>query len=441
MPNEVPALLWSFGYFFCLLCGYYILRPLRDEMGVAAGVENLQWLFTGTFLAMLAAVPLFGWAVARLPRAKLLPAVYVFFIVNILVFYALFTIGFAEIALARAFFIWTSVFNLFVVSVFWSFMADLFDNRQARRLFGFIAAGGSAGAIVGPSLTAALAIPIGPVNLLLLSALLLAAAVLCIFRLSGWSEKRECVHRENDAGEHQSEHTAPSSVVEPIGGGILNGIKLVFSSRYLLGICVFILLFTTLSTFLYFLQAQLVADNFEDPAERTTVFALIDVAVNILTISVQVFVTGRLMSRFGVTVALTAIPVLIALGFIGLAVAPILAVLLVFQVVRRAGGYSIMTPAREVLFTVVDKERKYKAKNFIDTVVNRGGDAVSAWLFAGLKAGGLGLGAIAVVAVPIAVLWIGVAVLLGRKQERLKENGYGKTREATVIPVQTGIQS
>jgi AAA family ATP:ADP antiporter len=182
--EEIAGMLWSFAYFFCLLCGYYILRPVRDEMGIQGGVENLQWLFTGTFVAMLAAVPLFGWLSARLPRRRLLPAVYLFFAANILVFYALLESGLAPQATAHAFFIWVSVYNLFVISVFWSFMADLFRNEQARRLYGFIAAGGSAGGLAGPAITALLAPKVGPANLLPLSACMLLLATLCIYRLS-----------------------------------------------------------------------------------------------------------------------------------------------------------------------------------------------------------------------------------------------------------------
>ena len=405
--REVSALVWSFAYFFCLLCGYYILRPLREEMGIAGGVQNLPWVFTGTFLAMLVAVPLFGALTARLPRRKFLPIVYYFFIANILIFYALFQFDAYRPMVARGFFIWVSVFNLFVVSVFWSFMVDLFTSEQGKRLFGFIAAGGSLGAIVGPGLTALLAVPIGPVNLLLLSVLLLLGAVVCIHRLG----------RSAPAGRRKASVRRADTTV--LGGSMFAGFSLVLRSSYLLGIALFIVLFTTLSTFLYFEQAHIIAQNISDPAQRTTLFAAIDLAVNTLTVLTQMFITGRLMPRLGVAGTLVLLPLAAAIGFAALAVTPVLAVLVVFQVLRRAGDYALTRPAREVLFTVVDRETKYKAKNFIDTVVYRGGDALAGWAFAGLKALGLGLAAIAWLAVPIALLWGAVAWWLGKRQQNL----------------------
>jgi len=404
-PRERTAVTWSFLYFFCLLCGYYVLRPLRDEMGVAGGVQNLPWVFTGTFVAMLVAVPVFGWCAARLPRRRLLPLVYLFFALNLIVFFALFRIVDDPPVVARAFFIWVSVYNLFVVSVFWSFMVDLYSDAAARRLFGFIAAGGSAGAVTGPLLTAWLAPAIGPVNLLPLTVALLLSAVVCILRLVRWA----------DAQPPQSD--TPDG--RALGGGVWEGLLLVARSPYLLGICLFILLFTTLSTFLYFEQAHIVRASFRDPGERTAVFALIDFAVNGLTILIQLAVTGRMLTRLGLPATLALVPLLTAAGFLALGVAPILPVLVAFQVARRAGDYGLARPAREVLFTVVGRETKYKAKNFIDTVVYRGGDAVSGWVFAGLKALGLGLTAIAWFAVPLALVWAAVALRLGRRQQRL----------------------
>ncbi len=405
--EEVGALLWSFAYFFCLLSSYYILRPLRDEMGIAGGVDNLQWMFTGTFVAMLAAVPVFGWAAARFPRRKLLPLVYLFFIANVLIFYALFQLDLGRVYVARAFFIWTSVFNLFVISVFWSFMADLFSNAQARRLFGFIAAGGSAGAIAGPAITGLLAAPLGPTNLLLISAALLIGAVACIAALN--SRTRTLAEDRR----LQSDRAA-------IGGGIFTGVRRVFSSPYLLGICLFIWLYTTLATFLYLGQARIVADSFDDPATRTALFAWIDFAVNVLTIGIQAALTGRVIKWLGLPLTLALIPILTAGGFAGLGLAPALPVLVAFQVIRRAGEYAVTRPAREILFTVVDIETKYKAKNFIDTVVYRGGDAVSSWIYTALVAVGLSLAGIALIAAPIALLWAAIGLGLGRRQEALR---------------------
>jgi len=408
-PDELAALFWAFVYFFSLLCSYYIVRPMRDEMGIAGGVENLQWLFTGTFLVMLAAVPLFGWVSSRFERRRFLPAVYWFFIANLLVFFALFQSELTHAWVARAFFIWASVFNLFVVSVFWSFMADIFDNEQARRLFGFIAAGGTSGAICGPLIAGALVLPVGPTNLLPVSAILLGVAVLCIDRLSAWRSRQG------------SAETSQAAAEQAIGGSVYAGIRLVLRSPYLLGICVLMLLFTTLATFLYFQQAQIVRASFSDPAQRTAVFAGIDLAVNSLTLVFQVLLTGRLVKWLGLGWTLALVPLLLGAGFLVLGQAPVLAVLVVVQVLRRAGNYAIMRPAREMLYVVLGREEKYKAKNFIDTVVYRGGDAVSAWAYAGLRAMGLSLSTIAFIAAPLAVVWAGVAYRLGRAQTRLAQ--------------------
>jgi ATP:ADP antiporter, AAA family len=413
-PEEIRALLWSFSYFFALLCSYYILRPMRDEMGIAGGVEHLQWLFTGTFLAMLAAVPLFGWVTSRYPRKQFLPLVYIFFIACLLLFFGLFRYGNIDAWVARAFFIWTSVFNLFIVSVFWSFMADLFSNAQAKRLFGFIAAGGTAGALAGPALTATLAIPLGPTNLLLISAACLAWAMLCIRRLLIWREGTGPIPAAvADAGEQ----SPPTGKDQGLGGGALAGLRLIAGSPYLLGICLLILLYTTLSTFLYFQQAQIIRDNFDDPAKRTTVFAAMDFAVNALTLVGQVFITSRLVKAVGLGWTLALIPVVLAGGFLLLGLAPLLAVLVVVQVGRRAGNYAIMKPAREMLFVILSQEEKYKAKNVIDTVIYRSGDVISAWAYTGLQALGLGLSAIAFIAVPVAGGWAWISYQLGRMQE------------------------
>lgn len=410
-PHEVGAVFWSCVYFFCLLGGYYILRPVRDEMGIVGGVDNLQWLFTGTFVAMLAAVPAFGWLASRQPRRRFVPMVYYFFIITILLFFALFRLGQADAATARAFFIWTSVFNLFVVSVFWSFMADIFNDRQAERLFGLIAAGGSLGAVAGPAAAAVLAPAIGPINLLPIAAGLLTVALVAIYRLRRW-----------DAGAAQGMQGTDTVAAanrrpreQPLGGSAWSGARRIASSPYLLGICLFILLYTTLSTFLYFEQAHIVRNAFADSGRRTAVFASIDLAVNALTIGAQLLLTHRLVERWGVGAALAVVPAMLMAGFAGLAVAPVLPALLAVQILRRAGNYAITRPAREMLFTVLGREEKYKSKNVIDTVVYRGGDAVAGWIFAGLMALGVGLAGIALVAVPVAGLWLIVGLWLGRR--------------------------
>lgn len=407
--TEVVGMLLSFGYFFCLLCGYYILRPVRDEMGIQAGVDQLQWLFTGTFLAMLAVVPLFGWLSSRFPRRQFMPAAYIFFAVNLLIFFVMFSAEVSPQNTARAFFIWLSVFNMFVVSVFWSFMADLFTNTQARRLYGFIAAGGSTGAIAGPIITTKAAPIIGPALLLPISACFLLAAVLCILRLSAWAQ--------------QQLPTTPEparDVRQPIGGSVFGGITLLLRSDYLLGIALYMILFTVLSTFLYFQQAYIIEEAISDPGQRVALFALIDLVVNSATVVGQLLVVSRIIGRFGVTVTLMLMPIVAIVGFFTLGLFPTIAVLIVFGCIRRAGEYAISKPAREVLFTVISREEKYKVKNVIDTVIVRGGDAVSGWLFEGLRLLGIGLSGISFVAVPVAVLWTTTAYLLGRRQEQLR---------------------
>jgi AAA family ATP:ADP antiporter len=403
-PGEIGASCWSFACFFCLLCGYYVLRPLRDEMGVQGGVENLPWLFSVTFVAMLAVVPVFGFAASRLPRRRLVPWSYLLFIVSVLAFYALFSGGVYAPAVARAFFVWVSVFNLFVVSLFWSLMADLFKPSQAARLFGFISAGGSCGALAGPTLTASLAAPLGTARLLLVSCLFLALALGCVQAL---------VRR---AG-------ADSRTTEPadsIGGTTWSGIAVILRSPYLLGIVAYVLLYTVIFGFAYLELARLVAATYPDSAERTALFAHVDLAVNVLTLLGQLFLVRKLVEKLGVGVALALLPALGLAGFGAIGLAPVLAVLVAFQVLRRAADYAVARPAREMLFTVLTREEKYKSKNFIDTVVFRGGDAASGWVYAALKALGLGLPGLAAAAIPGALLWLAVGLWLGRRHARLR---------------------
>ena len=407
--GESAALVWSFAYFFCLLAGYYVLRPLRDEMGVAGGVRNLQWLFTATFVVMLAAVPLFGAVVARLPRRRFIPLVYHFFVANIALFWLLLTADVGRILVARLFFVWISVFSLFTVSVFWSFMADIYSAEQGKRLFGFIAAGGSAGALAGPALTMVLAQPLGPVNLLLLAALLLELAVLCARRLESALPRAEQVG---------SAEPVPSPVDGGLGGSWLDGIVLLARSPYLGGIATWVALLSLAGTFLYFQQAAIVASASADPAARVRMFAAIDLAIGISTLAVQFLATGRLLSRFGVGRAAAALPCVFALGFLALSLSPLLAVVIAFQAVQRTVNFALANPAREVLFTVVARAEKYKAKNVIDIVVFRGADAASGWLFASLRALGAEAGAINLAALPLMAAWALLAIVLGRTQER-----------------------
>jgi AAA family ATP:ADP antiporter len=405
--GEIGPSLWSFACFFCVLCGYYVLRPLRDEMGIQGGVENLPWLFSATFAAMCAVVPLFGFAASRLPRRQLVPWSYLFFVANVLVFHGLFSSGVAPAAVGRVFFVWVSVFNLFVVSLFWSLMADLFRPAQAARLFGVISAGGSCGALAGPVITASLAAPLGTANLLLVSGGFLGLALVCIGAL---------VRRADAPGDS----TPDTAAAGAIGGTTWSGIAVIARSPYLLGIVAYVLLYTVLLGFPYLELARLISTTYHDSAERTALFARVDLAVNVLTLLGQVFLVARLVERLGVGAALALLPALGLAGFAVIGLAPALAVLIVFQVLRRAADYAIARPAREMLFTVLTREAKYKSKNFIDTVVFRGGDAASGWGYAALKGLDLGIAGLAAAAIPGAILWLAVGLWLGRLHARLK---------------------
>lgn len=398
--GEGAAVAWSFIYFFCLLGGYYVIRPVRDTMGVTGGVDQLQWLFTGTFIAMCVAVPIYGWLAARFARAVLLPVIYLFFIACLLGFYFAFETGVAEVLFARSFFIWTSVFNLFVVSVFWTFMADIYSRPQAQRLFGFIAAGGSTGAIAGPGITTLLADPLGTNRLLLISAALLTMALLAITRLR-----------------YHARRNQPEASGAALGGRPLDGLRHLLRSRYMAGIGAFIVLYTLIATFLYFQQAHIVEDAFASEDERTSAFALIDLLTNTLTLALQFFATHHFVRRLGLDRALALVPLLVAAGFVVLAWMPAFTVLMTFQVIRRAGNYALTRPGREMLFTVLEREDKYKTKNVIDTLVYRGGDAASGWLFSGLKTAGLGLSGTAVIAAAVSLIWMTLGFWLGRRQQ------------------------
>lgn len=401
--SELPGLLSAAAYFFFLLCSYYILRPVRDEMGVRGGVDNMQWLFTATFFAMLLAVPVFAALATRFRRTRLVPAVYGIFIACIALFWLWLRSDVQMVWAARTFFVWLSVFNLFVVSVFWSFLADVFTDRQATRMFGAIAAGGSAGAIGGPAISGLLAQQFEPSALLPIAAVILACTLPCMWVLERWSGRR---------GE-------TGGTDQPLGGTLFEGVRAVLQSRYLIGICLFIWLYTTLATFLYFIQADIVSNAFADSGDRTSVFATIDLLTNSLTVGIQLFLTARIVQYFGLGRALAFVPLLVAAGFMVLVAAPVLLSIAAVQVIRRAGNYALAKPGREMLFTVIPRFEKYKSKNFIDTVVYRGGDAISGWLYTGLSTLGLGISGISVVAVPLAVFWAGIGYRLGRSREGL----------------------
>ncbi len=414
-PGELAAALLGAAYMFCLMAAYYMLRPVRDAMGIAGGVENLKYLFLLSFAATLVVVPLYGLACAHLPRSRFVPLISLLLVAMVGLFSAFFRGAGDEPPdwVAQAFFVWVGVFNLFVLSVYWSFMADLFSAEQSRRLFGFLAAGGSAGAIAGPAVTTLMVGNIGIDGLLLCAGALLLTTVVLVQFLLRWE-------KNSPASPHKP-LTGPMESDEPIGGNPLAGISLLGRSRYLLGIAFFVLLFTAVSTFMYMQQAELLRDTVATSAERTRILAAVDLIVNAICLPTQLFVTGRLVRRFGLTALLVALPLFMVAGFLALASTPVLLVLLGVQILRRAGDYAITRPARELLFTALPKESRFKAKNVIDTVVYRGGDAVNVWLYALLGGLGLGLAGIAVAGAAIAALWGAVALLLGRAFSRVIE--------------------
>jgi AAA family ATP:ADP antiporter len=402
-PRERSAALWSFAYFFTLLAGYYVLRPLRDQMGIAGGVKNLPWLFTATFLSLLVAQPLYGALVARLPRVKFIPIVYHFFVANLVLFWVLLTFDVEKVIVARAFFVWVSVFNLFAVAVFWSFMADLFTAEQGKRLFGFIGAGGTAGALLGPVVTILLSAPLGPVNLLIAAAGFLEAAVFCVHRVERMAN-------------------APTDVDprrQRVGGSALAALPELIRSPYLMGVATWVSLLSFGATIAYFAQANIVSASIHGAATQTRLFASIDLVVGLLSLATQVFATGKFLKRFGTGIAAAALPAIYVVGFAALAIAPSLSVVVTLQVTQRWMNFAIANPARQVFFTVVGREEKYKAKNLIDVVIYRGSDALYGWLYDSLQALGLKLGAIALCALPVVAGWLILSTALGQKQERL----------------------
>ncbi|MBV9017303.1 MAG: MFS transporter [Alphaproteobacteria bacterium] len=410
--EELPVVLWCWLYIFAVLSSYYIMRPIRDEMGVAGGVNNLPWLFTGTLIGMVVVNVPFAWLVKNLPRSRFIPLTYRFFALNIVLFAI--ALHFADQAqtiwIGRIFFIWVSVYNLFVVSIFWQLNVDLFTPEQGKRLFGFIAAGATIGAIVGAAVTASLARLVSPIVLLLGAAVLLEVAVFAVARLSRLSPS---LHHQPAAAARAEER--------PIGGGVLSGITRAFSSLYLVNVSLFLMLFAITSTVLYFQQAGIVSQSFADRGAQTAFFATVDLLVNTLTLVIQLFLTGRIVLWLGVALALAFLPALTVLGFGALAAAPTLSAIATFQVLRRAGDYGIARPTREVLFTVVPREDRYKAKGFIDTFVYRLGDQVGAWGVAAFRWFGAGAAELALIAIPIAFLWLLNALWLGRRQEVMAE--------------------
>jgi AAA family ATP:ADP antiporter len=358
---------------------------------------------------MLAVQPVYGWLTSRLPRTVFLPWVYLFFVANIVGFWVWFNAQEDHTWIARAYFIWVSVFNLFVVAVFWSLMADVFTREQAGRMFGFIAAGSSTGGLLGPFLAGRLAVPLGTINLLLLSAALLGFALVFMRLVTGW-------HRAH--GE-QSTGGGSGKAEESLGGSAWAGFGMVLRSPYLLGIALFVLLLTWVSTFLYLEQQAWVAKVFTSRDERTQFFSNIDFMVQALSLFAQLFIYGRLFKWIGFRAMIVTVPLLMTLGYGLYAAVPTFAVVVGVMVVRRIGEYAIARPCRDTLYTSVTREEKYKAKSLIDTFIYRGGDATSGSLYQGLTAGlGFGAAGVGVVGAIVSAMWLAVSWSLGRAHEQ-----------------------
>jgi ATP:ADP antiporter, AAA family len=402
--RELKGMLMAAAYGFLIMLSYYILRAVRDEIA-AADRGNLQILWTVVFFVMIVAVQAYSWIASRYSRSVFVPMANRFFIACLVAFWA--SLVFLPEAyrpwIDRVFYVWTSMFALFVVTVFWGLVADCFNSEQAKRLFGFIAIGASVGGIVGSGITQALATEVPVFTLLLIACVPLEAA--------SWLAGG--LHREFGTGSAQDEGESE----RPLAGDAWSGMKAVFRSPYLMGIAAFILLMTFASTILYFAQSDLVYGAIADRGERRALLASMDLWVNVITIVFELYLTARVIRWFGVGITLAIVPVIVAGGFVALWLWPTLATLIIVQVAYRAGRYGLAKPAREVLFTVVSREEKYKSKAFIDAAVYRGGDLVSGWAYAGLAALGFTIGSIALVAAPAAMIWAVVALRIGRAGE------------------------
>lgn len=407
-PAEYAAVAWSFIYFSSVLSAYYILRPIREEMAVTSGPDTIPLLFTGTFVAMLFATSIFGWVTATFPRRKFLPWVYLFFIVNVIAFWAVFTYARGNdlnlVWLGRVFFVWLGVFNLFVVSVFWSFMADIWTREQARRLFGFISAGGSIGALIGAGVTSYSVTGLGYQHMFPISAGLLGIAVFSIYRLRQWVER-----------EHEEDLAESAASTKPLGGDALGGFKHVFRSPYFSAIAIVSVIASLLGTALYIFAAELIQTAIPDSDERVRFFSNINLVQNALTFVGQLFVVRHVVKNFGIGVSLALLPIASIAGFAVLAIDPVLGVVAFLTVARRALGFAFSKPSTDMLYSVVSTEDKYKAKNFIDTAVYRGGDVVGVWVIDVLRSLlSLGVGGVSWLMVPFAAIWAALAFWLGR---------------------------
>ena len=409
--RELNAVVSSFLFVVVLMSAYYILRPVRDAMASDWTDAEVSWLWTLNFFISTGVVALYGAAVSRFRFKLLVPATYGIFAASFVSFYVLGSFFADRTLIDKSFYVWVSVFSLFHISVFWSFMSELFSKEQSGRLFGVIAAGASVGGLVGPTVPAFFSASLGTDNLMLIASVMLLLTIPIIFHLQALKLTAPDDHVL------PTTTTTTTTTTRAIGGNPLAGFKAFFSNPYLLCIGLFIFLYTGISSFVYFELKNLLSELTRP--ERTAIWAQMDLAVNILSISTGLLVTGRIVSKFGMPVTIALVPVLICIGLLVLAISPLLGAVVVLQIVRRAGNYAVTRPAREMLFTRVDRETRFKAKPVIDVVAYRGGDMLMAWLFTGLTQGlGLGLAAVAVVGAGIAALWSLVGIYLGRWFER-----------------------
>ena len=403
--REVKAVIFSFLFVVVLMTAYYILRPVRDAMASDWTDAEVSWLWTLNFFISTGIVALYGMAVSKFRFRLLVPTMYSIFAGSFVMFYLLGSISDDRTLVDKAFYVWVSVFSLFNISVFWSFMSELFSKEQSGRLFGIIAVGASVGGLIGPSITAFFSVSIGTDNLMLIASMMLLIPIPIIFYLQS---------KATDLNNEKLDLTPTS---HPIGGNPIAGFKMLFSNPYLISIALFIFLYTGISSFIYFELKNLLSDL--SRPERSAIWAQMDLAVNILSISIGLFATGRIVGKFGMPVTIAMVPVMVCVGLLILAISPLLGVVMILQIIRRAGNYGMTRPAREMLFTLVDRETRFKAKPVIDIVAYRGSDMLMAWLFTGLTQGlGLGLAAVAGVGAGIAALWSLVGIYLGRWFER-----------------------
>jgi AAA family ATP:ADP antiporter len=412
-PHELGGLLASFATVFCMFTSYSLLRPVRETMGITSGVENIPYLWWGTFVGILLVQPLYGWLTSRYRRTTFLPWVYLFFVLNLVGFWLWFHANEDHTWIARAYYVWLSVFNLFVVAVFWSLMADVFTREQAGRLFGFIAAGFSSGGLVGALLGGTLAKPVGTINLLLIAAALLGLSIWFMQRVTAW---HRAYGEDRSSEEGPAIGASPADRDRPLGGSAWAGFRQVLSSRYLVLIAAFVFLLTWISTFLYLEQAALVAKTFATSDERTAFFGTLDFWVQVVALGLQALLFSRLSEWFGFRAMLLSMPVLMIVGYAAFALTPTFTVFVVVMMVRRIGEYAITRPCRDMLWTTVPREQKYKAKGLIDTFVYRGGDAISASLHKLLTTvAGFGTVGIAWVGAITSIAWAFVALALSRE--------------------------